>query len=78
MYKAFLFCFLQLKDAIPYNTMMGFGNMDITLDVDFSGSSSNEAEFELEVLQEGGTEENRIKMNFDVEFESQLSVSMQL
>ena len=73
-----MFGFFQLKDAIPYDTIMGFGNMDITLDVDFSGSSSNEAEFELEVSQEGGTEENGVKMQFPVEFESQLSVSMQL
>ena len=67
---------LQIKHAIPCNTMLHFGNFDMTFDLDFSQSSSNEAEFELEVRQDCGTTENSIRMKFDVSFEARLKVSI--
>lgn len=51
--------------------------MDMTFDVDFTRSPSNEAEFELEVKQERGTDENMTRMKFDVEFEARLNAVSQ-
>ena len=70
--SAYSILFLQLKHAIPFSAILGFGNIDMTFDVDFSRSPSNTAEFELEVKQEHGTAENGTRMQFDVEFEARL------
>ena len=67
--------FFQVKEALHYTTIMGFGYISRTFEIDFSGSNSNEADFELAVIQEGGPQDTGAEIKFKAEFKSHLGVS---
>ena len=58
LYFPFFYVFFQFEDAIHYDDIMGHGYAKKTFELDFGGSSSNEAKFSLEVTQEGVTQED--------------------
>ena len=64
-----------MKDALHYSAIMGFGYVVKTLEIDLSGSPSNEAQFILAVTQDGGPEDTGAEIMFDAKFDSHLSVS---
>ena len=55
---------------------MGFGYISKELEIDLSGSPSNEAEFVLAVKQEDGPIDTGAEIHFDAAFESHLGVSI--
>ena len=54
---------------------MGFGYISKELEIDLSGSPSNEAEFVLAVIQEDGPIDTGAEIQFEASFESHLGVS---
>ena len=55
---------------------MGFGYICKELEIDLSGSPSNEAEFVLAVTQEDGPIDTGAEIQFEAAFESHLGVSI--
>ena len=53
---------------------MGFGNISKTLEIDLSGSQSNEVEFTLAVKQEDGPRDTGAEIKFKAAFDSHFKV----
>ena len=47
----FIFIF-QFEEAVHYDSLMGFGYVTKSIDLDFTSSDSNEATFQISVSQE--------------------------
>ena len=48
----YYFLFFQFEEAVHYDTLMGFGYVTKSIDLDFTSSETNEAMFHISVSQE--------------------------
>ena len=59
----------QFEEAIHYDTLMGFGYVTKSFDLDFTTSDSSEANFHLSLAQEFAPETAGVEMIFNKIFE---------
>ena len=58
-----------MEDIIDYDSLTGLEKVRTSFDLDFTGSPSNEVEFDIAVTQEDSPATIGTKINFPAEFE---------